>query len=138
MVEKKKSKSNSGETSKRVLRTAAAFLALDEDERIQWIESKLNWPTVVSWAASLTSQAPDRKKAKKKRRRKGLPDGAIFGGGGGEPEGTSKRKRRATSSRVLLAGGRPRDSRKDLSKRRDPSNEPRLYLPKRRGLTRAK
>lgn len=51
---------NSGETSKRMAKSAARFLALSDDERCQWIESKVNWKTVASWAASLVSQAPNR------------------------------------------------------------------------------
>lgn len=52
--------SKSGQTSAKVLKTAAAFLAMNDNQRIAWMENKLNWKTVASWAASLVTQAPNK------------------------------------------------------------------------------
>lgn len=76
-----KKPSKSGETGKKVVKTAATFLAKNEAERQAWICNAFNWPTIAGWAASLTGQAPNRR---------------------------TKPKARPTSSRVLLSGARPK------------------------------
>jgi hypothetical protein len=57
----------SGQTSKKVVKSAAAFLAMTDDQRVAWLDSKLNYVTVASWAASLVNQAPNKKYKKEKK-----------------------------------------------------------------------
>jgi hypothetical protein len=58
-------KAKSGETSPMVSKTAAAFLAMNEEDRNEWIGDWNNIKTITGWAASLVGQSPNKKKPRR-------------------------------------------------------------------------
>lgn len=52
----------SGQTSKKVVKAAALFLAADVNDQVKWLQNPWNHKIIVGWAASLVSQAPNKRK----------------------------------------------------------------------------